>query len=716
MNYPSGEHISFLAGELPSLKASQARLQAALPLPREIISAYGPALTREYALGNPEFDRKEAYDLQWAVAKSVDELTLSTAALVQTAEPAGNLSFFLAAPNLEVYAEIYRSTQQASGAGINAHGVQTHLYSLEHIFYYGQNPEPAYDTFHVNKILADKANRTYEQLVEQGLIDTSARRLNKRFGLMERTAQLAMIELLAQDLDKVRLVNEKWHDIATLTLQTLLEIDGKPPTIYNRLDAAKRMSEEWQEHSENEEHPIIKQTIGNIATHAAVIAGSVNRRMDYFATIYDAFGYKPPFSKLLEESQGTSRFRSAEAPTKAAPSVEQQRELDLKAEQERAQAEYNREIAREIAPFYRTKIEAFNKPWSISQKEFRGGDYQLFRQALTGNHGKFPLQTEAALTKTDARYVIGYLAKLQTFLNGGASAPVRDFLEASCLEEPALIRYANDTNETLRHDAGYEPIELPRKLTLYTQIITKHWLTFEPIIRELWPNNGADLAVKLDAFFDAINPKFSHIRKAKAAGQAPASEQSEASEPPAPAQLESDNKVSDAEVRAAERDLEKLIAEAEELDIVVFPDKPTDKEVTRVLREQGIKAHSLTPDRLARVREFLELRGVFDDCKTYVSHAGVKSSRRRYLVLRFTIDGKQYALAESLDLGRATYALAEHLADGTIIDILQAYKKDAQALGARAIGHTPDDTRHHEKLLNTVLTMHEETKGQAGTH
>ncbi|HSW74765.1 MAG TPA: hypothetical protein VLG16_02740 [Candidatus Saccharimonadales bacterium] len=713
MSYPAGEHNSFLIGEAPSLEVSQARLQAALPLPREIISAYGPALTRAYALGDPGFDRKEANDLQWWVSKSVDELTISTSALIQTAEPAGSLSFFLAAPNLEVYTEIYRNTQQSSIDGINAHGVQAHLYSLEHIFYYGQSPEPAYDTVQGSGILrltADATNQTYERLVEQGLIDTSARRLSRRFGIMERTAQLAMIELLARDLDIVRIINEKWHDIAKLTLRTLLEIDGKPPTIYNRLDAVKRIGSELQEHGENEEHPIIKQAIGNIVTHAAVIASSVDRRMDYFATIYDAFRYKPPFSKLLEESQGSGHLRPAETPAKAVSEAEKQRELDLKAEQEQRKFEQRVAAERRLqeilagAPLYRNFIEAFNKPWSITNKEFKNGGYEFIRQALTGNHGKFLPTPETTFTKTDARYIIGFIAQLKGMFSGGTLEPIGRFLEHSCREERSRANEIRDINNILRrYKPDTEPLEPLRKLTAYTQTLAKSWQLFEPMIRELWPQNGADLAEKLQALFTLVHPEFTQT-------SSPAGNELLVSEEP-----EATNDADKAEAQAKE-DLEELIAQAEELDLVVFPDKPTDKEIMRVLGGHGIKAGSLTPKRLERLRDFLRLREVTDNCKFYVSRTGVKRSRRQYFVLRFTIEGKQYALAESLEPGRASYALAEHLAEGTIIELLKSYKEEARALGARQINHEPDDTRHHEKLLNAVLTMHEETKGQADAH
>jgi hypothetical protein len=269
------------------------------------------------------------------------------------------------------------------------------------------------------------------------------------------------------------------------------------------------------------------------------------------------------------------------------------------------------------------------------------------------------------------------LAVLQQHFKTKDANAVRDILQTNHIIEESLVGQVQILDAQFRQlKPGTPKLEEPRTLRAFTSLIQSNWNTYKQLFIDLWPEQGAQFANQLQELFW----------------------------PPQPEVTTPEAVVETIAEIAVEPEIERL----PELDVVVLPARPRDTEISTELQRLGIAPRDLTQEKIARFKDFSSLREIFEDCTLHISRAGAATSQRRYYIMEVAHDGKNYTIAESVGLDRATYVIAEHLVPGTGREMMDLYKDEARALGAKHIEHVDDGMPHHEKILNMLLKLHEQ--------
>lgn len=670
------------------------RLEA-IHMPKGIAAGFSERYLGAYATGIAAFDSALGTQLATGAIDTCNALTQATNKLYGIASPApvstkgamldsqGKAREFIKPddPRFRIMLDALASQAQT---GLVDASIQPFLHAAERVTYHEQAPQEAHKGV---LIMSDahaqalglpegsscSAETIHEVLKNEGVIDLSRQALNRRFETFEKTAQIGILELMANSFSQVLSVNNRLRNQSAYTFLALLNL-GKPNDLNSRLQILKRVSDELHSDAQKEDDPHAKNLLGLISVRAALIGLETQNRIGFFTSVYDELGYKYPMSGM-----GTHRIR-AKVPQKTPEQIEQER----KAAEELRAHQLNELEA--IAPQIGVQAEQLDRRWLLTSKEFKAGNFGDIRYALIGEAEKYKLGHEAAFTKDQARHIIDILAKLQKQLSTHEPSAITDKITSDCIAEQSLrtsIRHLNEQLHVVKSDQ--ERLTEPRPLTAYFAKLQDNWPEYRTIITATWPQNGPGFAEQLDVLFAPAPVK-------------PAPEATSATQP----QTQQEH--------FAQPTAEATLPQPETLpvlDIVALPAKPKDIEVKTELRRLGVTARDLTPEKVARFQDFHELTEIFD-CTLHISQAGPKTSQRRYYILEFTYDGKKYTVAESVALDRGTYVFAEHLSPGTGRELLDMYKDEARELGALRVNHENDGKKHHEKVLDAILEMHEQ--------
>lgn len=683
--------------ELASLPQIQASLRG-MRIPLALTNIIDERFFRAYDTGLPDFDKDIQRTLVYGARRTQETLAASTEVLYGISSPqkssaeqtllltASGYTEQSSAKYVPQHHDSPDFTQTANKLTTNAQfgiertPLQTSLHGLEQIMYANYVDAAAHETIGFtmsSERLAALGLETHdgalttvalhENLAERGAIDLSRKTLDQRFELFTNTAQINILEVMGTALSLISQVGLRQRNIAGLSFQALSILKKDQTDLVSQVNLLDRMAGDWQKYAREDSQTPADKLMALVSVQAYMLAQSVQQRVYFLDQVYDGLGFKPPLRGMGQARTITRAQREAAATAKA-------KEDESRAAEERARALAKLEG---LLPITAGQVEAFNATWSLSSKAYKNGGFQDLRRALIGEHKAYQLSQETALTKPDSRSFIDMLAVLQQHFKTKDANAVRDILQTNHIIEESLVGQVQILDAQFRQlKPGTPKLEEPRTLRAFTSLIQSNWNTYKQLFIDLWPEQGAQFANQLQELFW----------------------------PPQPEVTTPEAVVETIAEIAVESEIDRL----PELDIVVLPARPRDEQVITELQRLGVTPRDLTPQKIARFKDFSSLREVFDDSTLHISRAGAATSRRRYYIMEINHDSRKYTIAESVGLDRATYVFAEHLVPGTGREMLDLYKDEARELGAERIEHADDGNPHHEKILNTLLKLHEQ--------
>jgi len=122
-----------------------------------------------------------------------------------------------------------------------------------------------------------------------------------------------------------------------------------------------------------------------------------------------------------------------------------------------------------------------------------------------------------------------------------------------------------------------------------------------------------------------------------------------------------------------------------------------------VIYESGISDSEHLQIDWIRLYNLVNLRDAYDGV-IYRSKPGSLGNAPPYFVVVIERAGETYAVAETPAEGNATYLVAEKMAAGSWLEMLELTKRDARNSGDRRLIHSGSNGSAHLKKINNALT------------
>lgn len=328
--------------------------------------------------------------------------------------------------------------------------------------------------------------------------------------------------------------------------------------------------------------------------------------------------------------------------------------------------------------------------WRMAGKErAKQGFEGLFQSLLRGFRGADgSLLIAAPSFRGDAEEMVGVLARLRQLANRDSGQNTLERNLASAAELQGELSALRD----LAQEAGVlSRITFPRVVRLADHLnsIWANMAGYRQLMIDTWPNGEGRLAA--DAIEGLLTQHF-----------AP-----EVESPFIDHELQTDvSKIQEALGAAALPS--ELRSVAEQLDEIILPPKPTQRDLQEALDSLDAQdAHEEKAVRIEwqRLKDLVEISEQFDGT-VYRTKKGTLGNAPPYYVAVFEFEGVTYAVAESPVTKSATFVVSERISQAPWLDILRFPRGEVESLGARRIIHTtaaPHGPDHVKKIINAVF-------------